>query len=45
MTSNGLTIIHMGILSVAGVLTALLADLCITPLLFRRFRIFGKEKN
>lgn len=45
MTSNGLTIIHMGILSVAGVLTALLADLCITPLLFRRFRIFGKEEN
>ena len=35
--------VHMGILSVAGMLTALLADLCITPLLFRRFKIFGKE--
>ncbi len=36
---------HMGILSVAGMLAALLADLCITPLLFRRFKIFGKETN
>ncbi|ERJ86356.1 hypothetical protein HMPREF1989_01341 [Porphyromonas gingivalis F0566] len=41
--SKGHSFVHMGILSVAGMFTALLADLCITPLLFRRFRIFGKE--
>ena len=41
--SEGASFVHMGILSVAGMITALLADLCITPLLFRRFKIFGKE--
>ncbi|MDO4695437.1 RND family transporter [Porphyromonas sp.] len=41
--SEGSSFVHMGILSVAGMFTALLADLCITPLLFRRFKIFGKE--
>ena len=41
--SDSLSFIHMGILSVAGMFSALLADLCITPLLFRRFNIFGKE--
>lgn len=44
-TSKSLSFIHMGILSVAGIFTALLADLCVTPLLFRRFRIFGKEEK
>lgn len=44
MISEGASLVHMGILSVAGMFTALLADLCITPLLFRRFKIFGKEK-
>lgn len=44
-TSENLSFIHMGILSVAGMLSALLADLCITPLLFRRFKIFGKEEG
>lgn len=43
--SESNSFIHMGILSVIGMFTALLADLCITPLLFRRFRIFGKEDN
>ena len=43
--SEGVSFRHMGILSVAGMLAALLADLCITPLLFRRFKIFGKEKS
>ena len=43
--SEGMMFVHMGILSVAGMLTALLADLCITPLLFRRFKIFGKEEE
>lgn len=41
--SDSSSFIHMGILSVVGMFTALLADLCITPLLFRRFHIFGKE--
>uniref|UniRef100_UPI00359FAFF2 efflux RND transporter permease subunit n=1 Tax=Prevotella heparinolytica TaxID=28113 RepID=UPI00359FAFF2 len=44
-TSNCISFIHMGILSMAGIVSALLADLCITPLLFRRFKIFGKETN
>ncbi|MDO4789849.1 MAG: MMPL family transporter [Porphyromonas sp.] len=43
--SSSTSFIHMGILSVAGMLAALLADLCITPLLFRKFKIFGKEEN
>ncbi|SUB89852.1 multidrug efflux protein [Porphyromonas macacae] len=45
MISESNSFIHMGILSVAGMFSALLADLCITPLLFRRFRIFGKEEE
>lgn len=43
-TSKSLSFIHMGILSVAGIFTAFLADVCITPLLFRRFKMFGKEE-
>lgn len=43
--SESISFRHMGILSVAGMLAALLADLCVTPLLFRRFKIFGKETN
>lgn len=42
--STANSFINMGILAVAGMLSALLADLCVTPLLFRRFRIFGEEK-
>lgn len=44
-TSESLSFMHMGILSVAGIFTAFLADVCITPLLFRRFKIFGKEEE
>lgn len=45
-TSSGcLSFIHMGILSVAGIASALLADLFITPLLFKKFHLFGKETN
>ncbi len=36
---------HMGVLCVAGLATALLADLTITPLLCRRFKVFGKEEK
>ena len=43
--SRATMVVHMGILSAAGILSALLADLFITPLLFRRFRLFGKEKR
>ena len=45
MTSEGLSFLHMGFLSVAGILSALAADLCITPVLFSKFKIFGKEIN
>ena len=44
-TSECVSFIHMGILSVAGIVSALLADLCVTPILFRKFRLFGKETN
>lgn len=43
MTSQSRQFLHMGLLAVSGVLVALLADLCITPLLFQRFSIFGRE--
>uniref|UniRef100_UPI0035A02BF5 efflux RND transporter permease subunit n=1 Tax=Prevotella heparinolytica TaxID=28113 RepID=UPI0035A02BF5 len=42
-TSNCISFIHMGLLSMAGIVSALLADLCITPILFQKFRLFGKE--
>lgn len=44
-TSNCISFIHMGLLSMAGIVSALLADLCITPILFQKFRLFGKETN
>ncbi len=43
--SDSRAFVNMGLLSVAGMMTALLSDLFITPLLFRRFNIFGKEKK
>ena len=36
--------INFGVLAVIGILSALLADLFITPLLVKRFHVFGKEK-
>ena len=44
MTSVATSIFNMGLLSVAGMLSALLADLLVTPVLFRKFKIFGKEE-
>lgn len=44
-TSEALSFIHMGVLSVAGIVSALLADLCVTPILFQKFRLFGKETD
>lgn len=43
--SEAVSFVNMGILAVSGMLSALLADLCVTPLLFRRFKIFGQEKE
>lgn len=43
MTSESNSFMHMGILSVAGMVSAILADLCVTPVLFRKMKIFGKE--
>lgn len=45
MTSEANSFIHMGLLSVAGMFSALFADLLITPVLFSKFKIFGKEKK
>ncbi len=36
---------HMGVLCIAGLTTALLADLTVTPLLCRKFKVFGKEEK
>lgn len=44
-TSEGLSFVHMGILSVAGILSALLADLFVTPILIQKFHLFGKETD
>lgn len=42
-SSEVLMLMHMGILATAGILSALIADFFVTPILFRKFRIFGKE--
>lgn len=44
-TSLANQFINLGILAVAGMVSALLADLFITPILFKWFKIFGKEKK
>ncbi|MCT4600057.1 MAG: MMPL family transporter [Marinifilaceae bacterium] len=44
-TSLANQFINLGILAVAGMLSALLADLFITPILFKWCKIFGKEQN
>ena len=36
--------INFGVLAVIGILSALLADLFITPLLVKKFHVYGKEK-
>ena len=41
--SNVRSMVHMGIVSGAGILSALLADLFITPVLFVRLKPFGKR--
>jgi predicted RND superfamily exporter protein len=44
-TSDAKEFMHLGFLSVIGMLSALLADLFITPVLIKTFKIFGKEKG
>jgi len=44
-TSIANMFIHIGVLATAGMIAALLADFFITPILFKQFNIFGKEKK
>ncbi len=44
MTSEVKFYFFLGVLAVSGMLSALIADFFVTPLLFKRFKIFGKEK-
>ena len=43
--SDATQIRNWGILAVAGMVSALLADLFLTPILFRYLRVFGKNNN
>lgn len=43
MTSEVRFYFFLGILAVSGMLSALIADFFVTPLLFKRFKIFGEE--
>lgn len=43
-TSDAKQFFNLGMLSVVGMVSALLADLFITPVLVKSFKIFGKEK-
>lgn len=45
MSSNATQMLNWGILAVAGMVSALLADLFLTPILFKYLRVFGKEKK
>lgn len=45
MSSNATQMVNWGILAVAGMVSALLADLFLTPILFKYLRVFGKEKK
>jgi predicted RND superfamily exporter protein len=44
MTSEVKFYFFLGILAVSGMLSALIADFFVTPLLFKRFKVFGEEK-
>ena len=43
--SDAIQMSHFGTLAVAGLISALLADLFITPVLFKMLKIFGKEEE
>ncbi len=44
LTSEVKFYFFLGILAVSGMLSALIADFFVTPLLFKRFKVFGEEK-
>jgi len=44
MDSCCLQFFNFGWLAVIGIMTALISDLFITPVLVERFHVFGKEK-
>jgi len=44
-TSVAKTFLHLGVLAVAGMVAALLADLFITPIMNKTFKIFGEEEK
>lgn len=44
-TSTALQYFNLGILAIMGMLSALFSDLFITPILFKWFKIFGKEEH
>jgi hypothetical protein len=44
LTSDVRFYFFLGILAIAGMLSALIADFFVTPQLFKRFKIFGEEK-
>lgn len=44
MTSEVKFYFFLGILAVSGILSALVADFFITPLLIKRYKVFGKEE-
>ncbi|PLX25311.1 MAG: hypothetical protein C0599_00740 [Salinivirgaceae bacterium] len=44
MTSEVKFYFFLGLLAIAGMISALFADFFITPLLLKRFKVFGKEK-
>jgi len=44
MTSEVKTYFNIGLLAIAGIVSALLADYLVTPGMFRYFKIFGAEK-
>lgn len=45
LLSDGNSIFNMGFLSVAGMLSALISDLFITPVLIEKFKLFGPENK
>jgi hypothetical protein len=45
MTSEVRFYFFLGVLAVSGLLSALIADFFVTPLLFKRFQAFGKEEG
>ena len=45
LTSEVKFYFFLGILAMSGMISALIADFFITPLLFKRFKIFGEEKQ